>query len=839
MATTTILNDLIDLNQTGNTTALKGCVGTNAQQPADPTISVQYLVVGGGGGGNGSGSGGAGAGAFVAGTIAIPNNTAVNIAVGQGGPGVLSSTNGEPAGQGQDSGFYTIQGQGGGAGVKRGNGSPGGSGAGGGASGATAYTGGSSTAYGNNGGNATSSTTWSTGGGGGAGSVGGGGTVGTAGDGGIGSTTTIISTTNANASNANVGEQIGGNLYFAGGGGGGGSDSIAGGNNLGGSGGHGGGGDGTGQCTDCPGGSAISNTGGGGGGSSASFTDTTGGNGGSGVVILRYANTATETISGLLVGGINTSDNSAVVDFPAGAGCQALYQFENNTNDSSSNNYDPTSEANISFPTSSPAPKFGTYSLYMNGSTSYVNGIPQALAATLRTAAVFTFSMWINPISRPSGTGYAGGDDIIRFIDDIYVRVYLDEELTLGYSIVPSLGVYIESPQTTSVARINLNEWSHICLTGSATNGIKFYINGQQEAYNPSWAGTFITYTNVNYKTNGLNGSSGLPGNANQVMDGNIDNFRVYNQELTHAQVLELVNMNTTTKFTESSDTVLVFKGGSGTISLTDTSVPGPKVGDLRTNTDQSSASSASAMEHYTSTGWRVINNSSLSSVNFPTVNNGVGLFQLNGDLDNSAGGAATMFTGTAAYSNTAKFGSQSINFTGSSAIDTGIAATNSFTISYWIYRNSTGFLYSYGTNDGNLYNGYNIGLYNSANNGKLDFVIRNLSFPQTNIGRTQGGATSNGQWYHIALTHSGTGTVGAYGTNTLYLNASLVTNTLTGQAYTTGNPVTGTPSNPENHIFGAAGAWTLEKFDGFMDQIRIYNTALTASQVTQLYNES
>ena len=63
------------------------------------------------------------------------------------------------------------------------------------------------------------------------------------------------------------------------------------------------------------------------------------------------------------------------------------------------------------------------------------------------------------------------------------------------------------------------------------------------------------------------------------------------------------------TKFTESSDTVLVFKGGSGTINLTDTSLPGPNVGDLRTNTDQSSNSSASAMEHYMSTGWRVFNN--------------------------------------------------------------------------------------------------------------------------------------------------------------------------------------------------------------------------------------
>ena len=51
MATTKVINDLIDLNQTGNTTALKGCKGDNANQPQTPTISLQYLVVGGGGGG--------------------------------------------------------------------------------------------------------------------------------------------------------------------------------------------------------------------------------------------------------------------------------------------------------------------------------------------------------------------------------------------------------------------------------------------------------------------------------------------------------------------------------------------------------------------------------------------------------------------------------------------------------------------------------------------------------------------------------------------------------------------------------------------------------------------
>lgn len=232
--------------------------------------------------------------------------------------------------------------------------------------------------------------------------------------------------------------------------------------------------------------------------------------------------------------------------------------------------------------------------------------------------------------------------------------------------------------------------------------------------------------------------------------------------------------------------------------------------------------------------------NSTLGNVNFPTANNGVGLFQLNGNLNNTAGGAATMFTGTAAYSSTAKFGSESMNFTGSSSIDTGISATNSFTISYWIYKNASTYMYSYGTCNAPISNGYLLGNYSSGSNGKFDFSARNTSFPSSNICRTQGGTTVTGQWYNVIVTHSGTGTVGAYGTNTLYVNGSLVTNTLIGEPYTTGNPVTGTPVNTENHIFGSAGAYiSAELFNGYMDQIRIYNTDLNSTQVGQLQNET
>ncbi len=608
MATTTILNDLIDLNQTGNTTALKGCVGTNAQQPATPTISVQYLVVGGGGGGNGSGSGGAGAGAFVAGTVTVPNNTAVNITVGQGGPGKKNNTLPDNSENGQDSGFYTIQGQGGGGAAKRADGRPGGSGAGGGASGTTAYNGGSSTAYGNDGGDATSSTSWSTGGGGGAGSVGGGGTVGTAGAGGIGSTTTIISTTNATT--ANVGEQDGGNLYFAGGGGGGGSDSAAGGNNLGGSGGLGGGGDGTGQCSDCPGGNGTLNTGGGGGGSSAATVDTPGGNGGSGVVILKYANNVTETIAGSLAGGITTGTTTDC-NYPTTSNGLALYQFSSDATDTCGN-YNGTNDSGITY--GSPG-VFGNGAQFGGGSDRI--DINQAILGS-GTTKIWSTSFWFltsstaeQYLNNSAAAGAFSGFGLFISPTNGYLRFQTSNG---SGSFSPYLSLEDRSVQD--------GNWHHVVATYSSAGGTNdaymyLYLDGRNvtdlcTAYN-SWTqgggATWSSFTIPRISLGNWADSSTYPSGLYPLI-GSMDQVRFFDVALTADQVAMLYAENIgATKFTESSDTVLVFKAGSGTINLTDTSLPGPTVGSLRTNTDQSSAGSASAMEHYMSTGWRVFNN--------------------------------------------------------------------------------------------------------------------------------------------------------------------------------------------------------------------------------------
>ena len=839
MATTKVINDLIDLNQTGNTTALKGCVGTTAQIPISSSIDVEYLVVAGGGGGGGAfnnsaGGAGGGAGGLSTNTSSFVTSANLSLTVGLGGTGNLA---GAPSGttDGEDSVFDTITAKGGGFGGSCNNsstnpsnsfsqGQDGGSGGGGqyyNYGGSTPNIAGSGNAgQGFGGGIAYNSnnTDDGAGGGGGASAAGSNGTNTKGGDGGDGLQNNITGT----------------NTYYAGGGGGGqylyntASGTY-------GDGGSGGGGNG-GRPNAINGTYGISNTGGGGGGASAdSGFAPNGGNGGSGTVIIKYPTANTLTSSAGLLGNYSTGTTS-ICSYPTTA--SALYQFEDNTNDTCSGGYNGTE---IGSPTYV-AGKFGK-AISLNGSTQAVT-IPSILPTN--SAASSSSTCWFK-------TSYAGAN--MGTIFSTY------DSYGGGGSSTPGWGLWTEGNQnylrmasyylfgsvvgTDGTTNVSDGNWHFVAVVFDYSAGtLNCYLDGNSTP-EISITGTSATSVDI-WTANASIGYQKNPGAASpRYFNGEFDQVRIFPSALTSAQSSALYTETTTpTTGTIGTDTWSQFISGTGTVSFFSDS--GPKEGMLRTNTDLTSSGSASAMQFYKASspsGWVTLTNtvnSSLGNVNFPTTNNGVGLFQLNGNLDNTAGGAASIYAGSSAFSSTSKYGSQSFNFNGSTSIDTGIAVTNSFTVSYWVYRNNTNFQYFYGTCDSNLLNGYLIGSVNPAGNGKLDFVVRNPSYTQTNIARAQGGTIpNNGQWYNITLTHSGSGTVGVTGVNTLYLNGSLVSNTLTGQAYPTGNPIAGTPSNPNNHIFGGAGVYTYERANSLFDQIRIYNTDLTSTQVGQLANET
>lgn len=266
-------------------------------------FDVEYLLIAGGAGGGGNHGGGGGAGGYKTG-IFEASLSSYPITVGAGGAGGASAQAGST---GSDSVAFSITSIGGGGGGTRLGtnstivGQDGGSGGGG--AGTNPVTAGVAPfpAQGNNGGNGSSdSVAGNGGGGGGAGQVGEIGTgasgSGKPGDGGDGLQSTIT----------------GSAIFRAGGGGGGRWSSGA--TSVGGAGGGGAGGSTDGD----PGDNAQTNTGSGGGGAGGAGAG--GGSGGSGVVVLKYPENISLSVTSGLVHDTATSGGFSVTTFTAGTG---------------------------------------------------------------------------------------------------------------------------------------------------------------------------------------------------------------------------------------------------------------------------------------------------------------------------------------------------------------------------------------------------------------------------------------------------------------------------------------------------------------------------------------
>ena len=281
---------IVSIQEGSNIYAVESYTYSGSANTADytrvfPKNTICDILVVGGGGGGGTGHGGGGGGGSVIYLRDISLQGQYNISVGNGG--APFPTRAQNAYNGNDSyivkngaNIYLAKGGGGGAFAASSSvGSNGGSGGGGQGSSSTGLGGTAvstnipSGVYGFAGGKGNTNNTLFAGGGGGGSET-------------VGSDSTVTNTTQINGGNGGNGKQISitGNILRYGGGGGGGV-SNAGANNIAGTGGLGGGGNGS-RVNGISGSNGFG--GGGGGGGQDSTGDRVGGNGGSGIVIIRY-----------------------------------------------------------------------------------------------------------------------------------------------------------------------------------------------------------------------------------------------------------------------------------------------------------------------------------------------------------------------------------------------------------------------------------------------------------------------------------------------------------------------------------------------------------------------
>jgi hypothetical protein len=323
----------------------------------------------------------------------------------------------------------------------------------------------------------------------------------------------------------------------------------------------------------------------------------------------------------------------------------------------------------------------------------------------------------------------------------------------------------------TTVGLINLNAWNHVCVTIDSSN-INFYINGgTAEAFSNSVS----SFTSSEPTDIGRRGSY-----SDQYFNGSIDQVRLYNVALSSTDVTALYN--------ETVSTTGQLNFPSGQTAIATYELNGNANGIL-TTTD-------------------------LSTVNYPAGAGCIALYEMNETADDTSG----VYNGTPSNIdyNFGAFGQAAV-FNGSSSdifnSNRSATQTDTISISAWIKTSDT-------STSMMIVQTESIWV-------RSDYILRHDNYNGTGNYRrynyTQS-TVATGVWVHVCVVRDGTSV-------TLYVNNSPITfdsestssNSGVYDGISIGARNRSSDSNKTSH------------FDGSIDQVRIFNTALTQAQVTTL----
>jgi len=194
--------------------------------------------------------------------------------------------------------------------------------------------------------------------------------------------------------------------------------------------------------------------------------------------------------------------------------------------------------------------------------------------------------------------------------------------------------------------------------------------------------------------------------------------------------------------------------------------------------------------------------------------------FPFDGSLTDSSGNGVTLTpTGTMQYV-TGVTGTQALylaneaNVTGGTAAanyvrNTSFVFSNTFTVSFWVNSTNTSSSEIFRTNSGSAGLTNSLGVYLTTGGPLIVLSFFGISSINTTF-------TTLNRWVHILFTYIS-------GTAYLYVNGTYI-NSLSGTVAQSG------------FIIGNSSTATVGGFAGYIDDFRIYSTALTQSQVAALY---
>jgi hypothetical protein len=250
-----------------------------------------------------------------------------------------------------------------------------------------------------------------------------------------------------------------------------------------------------------------------------------------------------------------TSATSSTLNYPTGTGGQALYEFSGNADSTSSSAYNGTATDvlyaynGIATDVTYGNGRFNEAANF-NGSSSYIQSTLNY--STLPTNNAWSVSCWLK-IANTSQTSTAislmnsssGFDGWALFIEA--GKIMLANNGSTPGASTGSFPVY------------SANTWVHVVLNYNGSGVINIYYNGNQAA---TVNGTISTSTNGNFRI----GYAGVW----SYFNGSVDQVRIFSSALAPGDVEDLYNEHFPTKFTDGSDTALMFTGGTGDITFLD-----------------------------------------------------------------------------------------------------------------------------------------------------------------------------------------------------------------------------------------------------------------------------
>ena len=309
--------------------------------------------------------------------------------------------------------------------------------------------------------------------------------------------------------------------------------------------------------------------------------------------------------------------------------------------------------------------------------------------------------------------------------------------------------------------------------------------------------------------------------------NGIIDQVRIFSSALSDLQVTQLYNEHYQTQFTDGSDTAIVFTEGTGTVTFNGVDPASPQ-GALRTNTSYSEDGSASVIEHYNGTEWKyfdAIKYCTTNTLNFPSGAGCIASYNLNNNVDD-IGNTYNGLNSNVTFTAFGEFGAAAV-FNGSNAyVDLPLSTSslfdgkNTLAVSFWFKTTTTGRQRMF-TDYAQTSRNCDI----TIDAGSIEVVTDyNQS---TNLVYASSAIYNDGSWHNLIVSLNQSSSQ-----RTIYINGLLVnTGTLSSNSWS------GSGQKVTLGAFYSSSSGYSQYFNGEIDQVRIYDDALTSDQAGKLYN--